>query len=58
MIGIGLYMGSRVGEQLRAGIQALPRGQMMAGDRASGLTLPQAYRQVILPRPTGSSCRR
>ena len=49
MLGIGLYMGSRVGEQLRAGIQALPRGQMMAAT-AVGLTLSQAYRQVILPQ--------
>lgn len=49
MLGIGLYMGSRVGEQLRAGIQALPRGQMMAAT-AIGLTLSQAYRQVILPQ--------
>lgn len=49
MLGIGLYMGSRVGEQLRAGIQALPRGQMMAAT-ALGLTLPQAYRNVILPQ--------
>ena len=49
ILGIGLYMGSRVGEQLRAGIQALPRGQMMAAT-AIGLTLPQAYRQVILPQ--------
>lgn len=49
IIGIGLYMGSRVGEQLRAGIQALPRGQMMAAT-ALGLTLPQAYMQVILPQ--------
>lgn len=49
ILGIGLYMGSRVGEQLRAGIQALPRGQMMAAT-ALGLTLPQAYLQVILPQ--------
>ena len=31
-----------------AGIQSLPRGQMMAGS-AMGLTLPQTYRYVILP---------
>lgn len=48
IVGIGLYMGSRVAEQIRAGIQALPRGQMMAAT-AIGLTLPQAYRYVILP---------
>ncbi|TDR93621.1 amino acid ABC transporter permease [Enterovirga rhinocerotis] len=49
ILGIGLYMGSRVGEQLRAGIQALPRGQMMAAT-AIGLTVPQAFRFVILPQ--------
>lgn len=48
-VGIGLYMGSRVSEQLRAGIQALPRGQLMAAT-AIGLTTPQAYIQVILPQ--------
>lgn len=49
ILGIGLYMGSRVGEQLRAGIQALPRGQLMAST-AIGLTLSQSYRRVILPQ--------
>jgi glutamate/aspartate transport system permease protein len=33
---------------VRAGIQALPRGQQMAGT-ALGLTLPQTYRYVLLP---------
>jgi glutamate/aspartate transport system permease protein len=33
---------------VRAGIQALPRGQRMAGT-ALGLTLPQTYRYVLLP---------
>ena len=45
---LGLYTSVRVAEQVRAGIQSLPRGQMMAG-RAIGLTLPQTYRHVILP---------
>lgn len=49
ILGIGLYMSSRIGEQLRAGIQALPRGQMMAGI-AIGLTVSQTYRYVILPQ--------
>jgi glutamate/aspartate transport system permease protein len=42
------FTSARVAEQVRAGIQALPRGQMMAGS-AMGLTLPQTYRYVILP---------
>ena len=45
---LGLYTSVRVAEQVRAGIQSLPRGQMMAGT-ALGLTLPQAYRYVVLP---------
>ena len=46
---LGFFTAARVSEQVRAGIQSLPRGQMMAGT-AIGLTLPQAYRQVILPQ--------
>ena len=42
------FTSARVAEQVRAGIQSLPRGQMMAGS-AMGLTLPQTYRYVILP---------
>jgi glutamate/aspartate transport system permease protein len=45
---LGLYTSVRIAEQVRAGIESLPRGQMMAG-RAMGLTLPQTYRYVILP---------
>ncbi|MEJ0069498.1 MAG: amino acid ABC transporter permease [Pseudomonadota bacterium] len=47
-VGIGLYMSARVAEQLRAGIAALPRGQMLAG-LALGLTTAQTYRYVLLP---------
>jgi glutamate/aspartate transport system permease protein len=47
-VGIGLYMSARVAEQVRAGISALPRGQMLAG-LALGLTTAQAYRYVLLP---------
>ena len=47
-IGIGLFMSARVAEQLRAGLGALPRGQLAAG-RALGLTTLQAYRYVLLP---------
>jgi len=45
---LGIYTSVRVAEQVRAGIQSLPRGQSMAGT-ALGLTLPQTYRYVLLP---------
>jgi glutamate/aspartate transport system permease protein len=45
---LGFYGSARVAEQLRAGIQSLPRGQFQAG-MALGLTEPQVYRYVILP---------
>ena len=45
---LGFFTAARVSEQVRAGIQALPRGQGMAGT-ALGLTLPQTYRYVLLP---------
>jgi glutamate/aspartate transport system permease protein len=45
---LGIYTSVRVAEQVRAGIQSLPRGQRMAGT-ALGLTLPQTYRFVLLP---------
>jgi glutamate/aspartate transport system permease protein len=48
VIGLGLFTAARVAEQVRAGIQALARGQGMAGT-ALGLTLTQTYRNVLLP---------
>jgi glutamate/aspartate transport system permease protein len=45
---LGIYTSVRVAEQVRAGIQSLPRGQSMAAT-ALGLTLPQTYRFVLLP---------
>jgi glutamate/aspartate transport system permease protein len=45
---LGTFTSARVAEQVRAGIQSLPRGQRMAGT-ALGLTLPQTYRYVLLP---------
>ncbi|MBL8504217.1 MAG: amino acid ABC transporter permease [Rhodocyclaceae bacterium] len=47
-IGLGLFTSARISEQVRAGIQSLPRGQRMAG-LALGFTLPQTYRHVLLP---------
>ena len=45
---LGLFTSARIAEQVRAGIQSLPRGQQNAA-RALGLTAPQAYRYVLLP---------
>jgi glutamate/aspartate transport system permease protein len=47
-LALGYFTSARVSEQVRAGIQALPRGQRYAG-LALGLTLPQTYRYVLLP---------
>jgi len=46
---LGIYTSVRVAEQVRAGINSLPRGQRMAGI-ANGLTEAQAYRYVLLPQ--------
>ena len=48
VMGLGLFTSARISEQVRAGIQSLPRGQRMAG-LALGFTLPQTYRYVLLP---------
>jgi len=45
---LGFFTASRVAEQVRAGIQSLPRGQGMAGT-AMGFTVYQTYRYVLLP---------
>jgi glutamate/aspartate transport system permease protein len=45
---LGFYAASRIAEQVRAGIEAVPRGQFTAA-LASGLTLAQSYRLVLLP---------
>lgn len=45
---LGLFTAARVCEQVRSGLNALPRGQQAAG-LALGLTLPQVYRFVLLP---------
>jgi len=45
---LGLFTSARVAEQLRSGIQALPRGQRYAG-MAVGFTTVQYYRYVLLP---------
>ncbi len=45
---LGMYHASRTAEQVRAGIEAIPRGQTQAG-LAMGLTRLQVYRHVLLP---------
>jgi len=47
-IALGFFTSARISEQVRAGIQALPRGQRLAAT-ALGLTGFQAYRYVLLP---------
>jgi glutamate/aspartate transport system permease protein len=46
---LGIFTSVRVAEQVRAGINSLPRGQRMAGT-AMGLSLAETYRFVILPQ--------
>lgn len=48
VICLGLFTSARVSEQVRAGIESLPIGQTRAA-LALGLSLPQAYRLVLLP---------
>jgi glutamate/aspartate transport system permease protein len=48
MVCLGFFTSARVCEQVRAGINSLPRGQKNAG-LALGFTLPQTYRHVLLP---------
>jgi glutamate/aspartate transport system permease protein len=45
---LGFFTSARISEQVKAGIQSLPKGQRYAG-LAVGLTLPQTYRYVLLP---------
>lgn len=48
IMALGLFTSARVAEQVRAGIQALPRGQRYAG-MALGFSTRQTYRYVLLP---------
>ncbi|MDZ4074921.1 MAG: amino acid ABC transporter permease [Hylemonella sp.] len=45
---LGFFTSARIAEQVRSGIQALPRGQRYAG-MAMGFTTVQYYRYVLLP---------
>ena len=48
VFGLGFFTSARIAEQVKAGIQTLPKGQRYAG-LAMGLSLPQVYRYVIMP---------
>ncbi len=48
ILALGFFTSARVAEQVRAGIQALPRGQRYAA-MAVGFSTPQTYRYVLLP---------
>lgn len=48
ILALGFFTSARVSEQVRSGIQALPRGQRYAG-MAVGFTTAQTYRYVLLP---------
>jgi glutamate/aspartate transport system permease protein len=45
---LGFFTSARIAEQVRAGIQALSRGQRLAG-MAMGFSTAQTYRYVLLP---------
>ena len=48
VLALGFFTSSRIAEQVRSGIQALPKGQRYAG-MAVGFTTAQYYRYVLLP---------
>lgn len=48
-IGLGLFTAARIVEQVRTGIESLPKGQANAG-YALGFTTSQVYRHVMLPQ--------
>jgi len=47
-IGLGLFTSARIAQQVKSGINTIPKGQRYAG-LAMGLTLTQTYRFVLLP---------
>jgi glutamate/aspartate transport system permease protein len=48
VLALGIFTSSRIAEQVRSGLQSLPRGQRYAG-MAVGFTTWQTYRYVLLP---------
>jgi glutamate/aspartate transport system permease protein len=49
IVALGLFTSSRIAVQISAGIDAVPRGQRAAA-RATGLSVLQSYRFVLLPQ--------
>jgi glutamate/aspartate transport system permease protein len=49
LFGLALYTSARVAEQVKAGLEALPRGQRAAAS-AIGMSESQVYRFVLLPQ--------
>ena len=47
-VGLGFFTSARIAQQVKAGIQTLPKGQRHAG-LALGFTLGQTYRFVLMP---------
>ena len=47
-VALGVYHGARLSEVIRSGIQSIPKTQFEAAV-STGLTLPQAYRLIIIP---------
>lgn len=48
-VGLGLFTAARIIEQVRTGIESLPKGQASAG-YALGFSTAQVYRHVLLPQ--------
>ena len=48
VLALGFFTSARIAEQVRAGIQSLPRGQRYAG-QALGMQTWQTYRYVLMP---------
>jgi len=49
VLSLAIFTSVRIAEQVRAGVNSLPRGQRIAGV-AMGLTEAQTYRYVVLPQ--------
>ena len=49
VVGLAVFSGAFIAEIVRAGIQAVPKGQMEAA-RSSGMSYSQAMRLIILPQ--------
>ncbi|MFQ5839097.1 MAG: amino acid ABC transporter permease [Candidatus Methylomirabilales bacterium] len=48
LLGLGIYTAARVGETIRAGIEAIPKQQTEAG-LSTGLSWLQVYRHILIP---------